>query len=259
MDRRGFLQSGAGAVAGVALAGLVPLSAASALSTGMEGDTASPVAASPVALDAVLSQKYPFTLPALPYAPAAVEPAVDAQTMTIHHDRHHAAYVTNLNKALETQPALHAITLGELLMGLRRWPAAVQTAIRNNGGGHANHALFWNLLAPGAKSAAAPTGQLADMITRDFGTLAVVNTALKTAAVGQFGSGWSWLVKTATNRLAVRGLPNQDSPLLDGELPIVGIDVWEHAYYLKYQNRRADYVDAILARINWDVASAQLG
>jgi Fe-Mn family superoxide dismutase len=259
VDRRGFLQSGAGAVAGVALAGLVPLSAASALSTGMEGDTASPVAASPVALDAVLSQKYPFTLPALPYAPAAVEPAVDAQTMTIHHDRHHAAYVTNLNKALETQPALHAITLGELLMGLRRWPAAVQTAIRNNGGGHANHALFWNLLAPGAKSAAAPTGQLADMITRDFGTLAVVNTALKTAAVGQFGSGWSWLVKTATNRLAVRGLPNQDSPLLDGELPIVGIDVWEHAYYLKYQNRRADYVDAILARINWDVASAQLG
>ncbi len=254
MDRRGFLQSGAGAVAGVALSGLVPLSAAGALRAGMVEDTASPFA-----LDAVLSQKYPFTLPALPYAPAAVEPAVDAQTMTIHHDRHHAAYVTNLNKALEAQPTLHAVTLGELLMGLRRWPAAVQTAIRNNGGGHANHALFWNLLAPGAKSAAAPTGQLADMITRDFGTLAAVNTALKTAAVGQFGSGWSWLVKTATNRLAVRGLPNQDSPLLEGELPIVGIDVWEHAYYLKYQNRRADYVDAILARINWDVASAQLG
>jgi Fe-Mn family superoxide dismutase len=166
--------------------------------------------------------------------------------------------VTNLNKALETQATLHQYTLGELLMGLRRWPAAVQTAIRNNGGGHANHALFWNLLAPGAATAAAPTGKLADMITRDFGSLAALNAALKTAAVGQFGSGWSWLVKTATSRLAVRGLPNQDSPLLEGELPIVGIDVWEHAYYLKYQNRRADYVDAMLTRINWDVAGAQV-
>lgn len=248
MDRRGFLQQGAGAVAGVALSGLVPASAASAL-----------VMPAPLAPDAVLNQKYPFTLPALPYAANAVEPAVDAQTMGIHHDRHHAAYVTNLNKALETQAALQQYTLGELLMGLRRWPAAVQTAIRNNGGGHANHALFWNLLAPGAASAAVPSGRLAEMITRDFESLTALKAAMKTAAVGQFGSGWAWLVKTATSRLAVRGLPNQDSPLLEGELPIVGIDVWEHAYYLKYQNRRADYVDAILARINWDVAGAQVG
>ncbi len=249
MDRRGFLQQGAGAVAGVALSGLVaaPARALPAIVPG------------PFAPDAVLNQRYPFTLPPLPYAATAVEPAVDAQTMGIHHDRHHAAYVTNLNTALASQHALHQYTLGELLMGLRRWPAPVQTAIRNNGGGHANHALFWNLLAPGAASAAAPTGRLAEMITRDFESVAALKAAMKTAAVGQFGSGWAWLVKTATNRLAVRGLPNQDSPLLEGELPIVGIDVWEHAYYLKYQNRRADYVDALLARINWDVAGAQVG
>ena len=250
MDRRGFLQQGAGAVAGVALSGLVTVPAFAA------APMASALAVAP---DAVLSQKYPFTLPPLPYANNAVEPAVDAQTMGIHHDRHHAAYVTNLNNALETQSALHQYTLGELLMGLRRWPAAVQTAIRNNGGGHANHALFWNLLAPGAATAAAPTGRLAEMITRDFESMTALKAAMKAAAVGQFGSGWAWLVKTATSRLAVRGLPNQDSPLLEGELPIVGIDVWEHAYYLKYQNRRADYVDAVLARINWDVAGAQIG
>jgi superoxide dismutase, Fe-Mn family len=252
MDRRGFLQQGAGAAAGVALSGIVPLSAVRAMSAPAAG------AGMRFAPDAVLSQKYPFTLPPLPYANNAVEPAVDAQTMGIHHDRHHAAYVTNLNAALAPQAALHQYTLGELLMGLRRWPAAVQTAIRNNGGGHANHALFWNLLAPGAATAAAPTGRLAEMITRDFESVAAVKAALKTAATGQFGSGWAWLVKTATSRLAVRGLPSQDSPLLEGELPIVGVDVWEHAYYLKYQNRRADYVDAILARINWDVAGAQL-
>ena len=208
-----------------------------------------------VAPDSVLNQKYPFTLAALPYAANAVEPAVDARTMEIHHDRHHAAYVTNLNKAMETQTALHGYTLGELLMGLRRWPASVQTAIRNNGGGHANHALFWQLLSPGG---AIPTGKLAEMITRDFGSVDAVKAALKTAGLGQFGSGWAWLVKTATSRLVVRALPNQDSPLLEGELPIVGVDVWEHAYYLKYQNRRADYLDAVLARLNWDVAGAQV-
>nr|WP_291267581.1 superoxide dismutase [Gemmatimonas sp.] len=253
MDRRGFLQQSAGVVAGVAVSGALPSAIASAANApGMASGVL-------VAPDAVLNQRYPFTLPPLPYAANAVEPAVDAQTMGIHHDRHHAAYVTNLNTALASQSALHQYTLGELLMGLRRWPAPVQTAIRNNGGGHANHALFWNLLAPGAASAAAPTGRLAEMITRDFESVAALKAAMKTAAVGQFGSGWAWLVKTATNRLAVRGLPNQDSPLLEGELPIVGIDVWEHAYYLKYQNRRADYVDALLARINWDVAGAQVG
>jgi Fe-Mn family superoxide dismutase len=211
-----------------------------------------------VAPDAVLSQKYPFVLPPLGYANNAVEPAVDAQTMGIHHDRHHAAYVTNLNTALQSQTALHGLTLGELLMGLRRWPPAVQTAIRNNGGGHANHALFWKLLSPGDAASQVPSGRLAEMITRDFETVEACKAALKAGAVSQFGSGWAWLVKTATSRLAVRTLPNQDSPLLEGELPIIGIDVWEHAYYLKYQNRRADYVDAVLARINWEIAGAQV-
>lgn len=210
-----------------------------------------------VAPDAVLNQKYPFVLPPLGYAVTAIEPAVDAQTMGIHHDRHHAAYVTNLNTALASQPTLHGYTLGELLMGLRRWPAAVQTAIRNNGGGHANHALYWGLLSPSGK-ATAPSGKLAEMIARDFTTVDAVRAALKSAGMGQFGSGWAWLVKTATSRLVVRATANQDSPLLEGELPIVGIDVWEHAYYLKYQNRRADYLDAVLPLINWDVASAQV-
>lgn len=254
MDRRGFLQQGVGAVAGVALSGMV--FPARTVAAGTPALLAKGEAVTVIAPDAVLNQKYPFVLPPLPYANSAVEPAVDAQTMGIHHDRHHAAYVTNLNNALATQSALHQYTLGELLMGLRRWPVAVQTAIRNNGGGHANHALFWNLLTPGG--ATAPTGMLAEMITRDFESVAALKAALKTAAVGQFGSGWAWLVKTATSRLAVRGLPNQDSPLLEGELPIIGIDVWEHAYYLRYQNRRADYVDALLARLNWDVAGAQL-
>ena len=171
--------------------------------------------------DAVLAQRYPFVLPALGYDVKAIEPAIDAQTMTIHHDRHHAA-------------------------------------IRNNGGGHANHALYWELLAPGSATSAAPSGQLSEMIVRDFSTLDACKAALKAAGLAQFGSGWAWLVKTATSRLVVRGLPNQDSPLLEGELPIIGLDVWEHAYYLRYQNRRADYLDALLARLNWDVASAQL-
>jgi superoxide dismutase, Fe-Mn family len=208
--------------------------------------------------DAVLAQRYPFVLPALGYDAKVIEPVIDAQTMTIHHDRHHAAYVTNLNKALEAFPDLHQYTLGELLMGMRKWPAAVQTAIRNNGGGHANHALYWELLAPGSATSAAPSGPLREMIVRDFATLDACTAALKAAGLAQFGSGWAWLVKTATSRLVVRGLPNQDSPLLEGELPIIGLDVWEHAYYLTYQNRRADYLDAVLARINWDVAGAQL-
>ena len=212
----------------------------------------------PRSLFDLYAEHYPFTLPPLGYAPAAVEPAVDAATMSLHHDRHHAAYVNTLNAALKDRPELHGTTLGELLMGLRKWPAAVQTAIRNHGGGHANHALFWQLLAPGAPSASAPGGQLAEWIIRDFGSVDACKAALKAAGVGQFGSGWAWLVKTATNHLVVKGLPNQDSPLLEGELPVVGLDVWEHAYYLKYQNRRADYLDALLGRINWDVAAAQL-
>ncbi len=224
----------------------------------MSGPFADGTHTATVAPDPVLQQKYPFILPPLGYANNAVEPAVDARTMRVHHDLHHAAYVNSLNTVLASQTALQDRTLGELLMGLRRWPESVRTAIRNHGGGHANHALYWKLLSPGDAEAQRPTGRLEEMITRDFETLEACKAALRSAAVAQFGSGWAWLVKTATSRLAVRALPNQDSPLLDGELPIVGIDVWEHAYYLSYQNRRADYVDAVLARVNWKVAGEQI-
>lgn len=240
MDRRGFLKTSAGAAAG--------LTVLSALDTPVALASPSRVA------DDVLSQHYPFVLPALGYAENAVEPAVDAQTMSIHHDKHHAAYVTNLNKALESQTALQSKTLRELLTGLSSLPDGVRNAVRNNGGGHANHALYWGLLAPnGAK---APSGALASAVMRDFGSVAACLAAMKTAGLGQFGSGWSWLVRDGGGKLSVRATPNQDTPLTDGMRPIVGVDVWEHAYYLKYQNRRTDYLDAVLGALNWDAAGA---
>jgi superoxide dismutase, Fe-Mn family len=242
MDRRTFLQGSLGAAAAVAATATLA-ERASAAATRHWG----------IAED-VLNQHYPFALPPLGYANDAVEPAVDAVTMGIHHDKHHAAYVTNLNKALETQPALQGKTLRELLTSLGSLPDAVRNAVRNNGGGHANHAMFWMLLAPGG--AKAPTGALAAAITRDFGSQAACVAALKAAGVGQFGSGWSWLIRDAAGKLSARGMPNQDTPISDGSWAVLGVDVWEHAYYLKYQNRRADYLDAVLAALNWDVAGA---
>lgn len=242
MDRRDFLRASASAAAGLTALSAIGGRAAGASTSWRE------------LADDVLSQKYPFVLPALGYADSAVEPAVDAQTMSIHHDKHHASYVTNLNKALETQVPLQAKTLRDLLTGLATLPDGVRNAVRNNGGGHANHAMFWTLLAPnGAK---APTGALASAITRDFGSIAACTAAMKAAGLAQFGSGWTWLVRDGGGKLTVRGSANQDTPLTDGLKPIVGIDVWEHAYYLKYQNRRADYLDAVLAALNWDVAGA---
>ncbi len=242
MDRRDFLRTSAGAAAG--------LTALSAIGAPAAGASAS----SRAFADDVLSQKYPFALPPLGYADNAVEPAVDAQTMSIHHDKHHAAYVTNLNKALETQLPLQGKTLRDLLTGLATLPDGVRNAVRNNGGGHANHAMFWTLLAPnGAK---APSGALASAIMRDFGSIAACTTAMKAAGLAQFGSGWTWLVRDGGGTLSVRGSANQDTPLTDGMKPIIGVDVWEHAYYLKYQNRRTDYLDAVLAALNWDAAGA---
>ena len=241
MDRRSFVRTSAvsAAAAGLTMLTTTELAAASR-SWGVAAD--------------VLLQKYPFTLPPLGSANDAVEPTVDAATMGIHHDKHHAAYVTNLNKALETQPALQGRTLRELLSGLSALPDSVRNAVRNNGGGHANHSMFWPLLAP--RGAKAPTGALAAAVTRDFGSLAACVAALKAAGVGQFGSGWTWLVRDGAGKLTAKALPNQDTPLSDGAWPVLGVDVWEHAYYLKYQNRRADYLDAVLAAINWDVAGA---
>ena len=249
MDRRKFLHTAAaGTVATSALSTLLAESAkASTTGASIGGSDVLPV------VDDVLAQTYPFTLPALGYANAAVEPAVDAMTMSIHHDKHHAAYVTNLNKALETQPKLQKKTLRELLTSLSSVPDAARNAVRNNGGGHANHAMFWQVLSPGG--APAPTGALLTAINKDFGSVVACTAALKAAGVAQFGSGWTWLMRGASGKLIVRGTPNQDTPLSTGARVLLGIDVWEHAYYLKYQNRRPDYLDAVLGALNWDVVA----
>ena len=197
----------------------------------------------------------PFTLPALPYAPAALEPHIDATTMEIHHGRHHKTYIDNLNKALESQPTLAAKTIEELLMDIKSVPESVRQAVINNGGGHANHAMFWTIMAPGAGGA--PTGELSDLINAAFGDLTAFRAKIKENALGQFGSGWSWLVYGDGKLHAVKK-PNQDSPLMDGHYPILGIDVWEHAYYLKYQNKRADYVDAWWNTVNWSAVAERL-
>ncbi|MDB5108961.1 MAG: superoxide dismutase [Mucilaginibacter sp.] len=190
-----------------------------------------------------------FTLPALSYATDALEPHIDKMTMEIHHGKHHQAYVTNLNKALEGKPeADHSIE--EILASISKFPPAV----RNNGGGHYNHTMFWTLLSP--NGGGEPTGALADAIKSTFGSFADLKTKMSDAGATRFGSGWAWLIVTADKKLAVSSTPNQDNPLMDiAEVkgtPILGIDVWEHAYYLKYQNRRPDYLAAIWNVINWN-------
>jgi Fe-Mn family superoxide dismutase len=188
----------------------------------------------------------------LGYAFDALEPHIDARTMEIHHGKHHAAYVTNLNKALEAYPDLQAKTVEDLLRHFDAVPDAIKTAVRNHGGGHANHTLFWEILGPGGGGE--PGGALGDAIARDFGSFAAMREKLNAAAAGQFGSGWGWLV-VADGRLEVLATPNQDSPLMQGKTPILGIDVWEHAYYLNYQNRRPDYLTAIWNVIDWQAVA----
>jgi Fe-Mn family superoxide dismutase len=188
-------------------------------------------------------------LPKLPYAADALEPHLDARTMEIHHDKHHAAYVTNLNKALESHPDLQKLSVEELLKSIERVPESIRGAVRNHGGGHANHTLFWESLA--AHGGGAPSGELAAAIDRSFGDFDSLKTKLTAAAMGQFGSGWGWLVSSGDG-LEVIARPNQDSPLMEGKLPLLGVDVWEHAYYLKYQNRRADYLSAWWNVVDWN-------
>ena len=197
----------------------------------------------------------PFTLPALGYAYDALEPHIDAETMQIHHDKHHAAYVKNLNAAVAKHPELGTKTIEAILADLSAVPEDIRTAVRNNGGGHYNHSLFWTLLKKGGGGA--PTGEIAAAITRDFGSYAAFQEALTKAATGQFGSGWAWLTADAGGKLAVSGTPNQDTPLSQGLTPLLGIDVWEHAYYLKYRNVRASYVAAFYNLINWDTVNAR--
>jgi Fe-Mn family superoxide dismutase len=194
-------------------------------------------------------------LPALPYAFNALEPHIDEMTMRIHHDKHHAAYVTNLNTALDKHPALQGKSAEELIKSLNAVPEEIRTAVRNNGGGHVNHTMFWQIMGPGASGA--PTGAIADAITSTFGSFDSFKDQLTKAAMGRFGSGWAWLVQK-DGKLSVESTANQDNPLMDGKWPVMGIDVWEHAYYLKYQNRRADYVGAWWSVVNWAEVNRRL-
>jgi superoxide dismutase, Fe-Mn family len=196
-----------------------------------------------------------FTLPPLPYSTNALEPYIDAQTMEIHHDRHHATYVTNLNGAVEKHPELGDRTIEALLSDLAAVPEDVRTVVRNNGGGHYNHSIFWEIMGP--NGGADPTGDIAGAIAEAFGDFSSFKDALSKAAVGQFGSGWSWAYLSG-GKLTVKGFPNQDNPIMDGGVPILGVDVWEHAYYLKYQNKRADYVAAWWNTLNWSAINTRL-
>jgi Fe-Mn family superoxide dismutase len=188
------------------------------------------------------------SLPPLPYPHDALEPHIDKQTMEIHHGKHHAAYVNNLNAALEKHPDLQSKSVEDLIRGLSTVPEAIRTAVRNNGGGHANHTMFWQIMGPNAGGA--PTGAIADAINGSFGSFDKLKEELKKAATGRFGSGWAWVIESG-GKLTVESTANQDSPLMEGKKPVFGIDVWEHAYYLKYQNRRPDYVDAWWNVVNW--------
>lgn len=196
----------------------------------------------------------PFSLPKLPYPYDALEPYIDALTMQIHHDKHHQAYVNNLNKAVASEPSLAGVSVEDLLRRLDTLPPVVRNAIRNQGGGHANHSLFWMTLTPASKSGKA-SGQLAKALDQSFGGQDKFVEKLQAAALAQFGSGWAWLSLDEQKNLVLDSAPNQDSPLTTKRQPLFGVDVWEHAYYLKYQNRRADYLKAIINVINWDYIS----
>ena len=190
-----------------------------------------------------------YTLPDLPYAYGALEPYIDEETMHLHHDKHHNTYVTNLNSAIEKYPELGEKTIEELLSDMDAIPTDIKTAVRNNGGGHANHSFFWEIMAPNAGGE--PTGEIKEAINEAFGDFSSFKEEFKKAAAGRFGSGWAWLVME-NGKLAITSTANQDSPLMEGKTPILGLDVWEHAYYLKYKNVRPDYIAAFWNVINWD-------
>ncbi|MDP9727586.1 superoxide dismutase [Alicyclobacillus tolerans] len=189
-----------------------------------------------------------FQLPPLPYAFNALEPHIDALTMEIHHDRHHGTYVNNLNAALEGHADLQSKSIEDLLSHLDAVPENIRTAVRNNGGGHANHSMFWEILSP--NGGGAPTGEIAKAIDETFGSFEKFQEEFTKAATGRFGSGWAWLVVDG-GKLSIMSTPNQDNPMMEGKKPVLGLDVWEHAYYLKYQNKRPDYIKAFWNLINW--------
>jgi Fe-Mn family superoxide dismutase len=191
----------------------------------------------------------PFQVPPLPYDFAALEPHIDAQTMQIHHDKHHGAYVTNLNAALEKHPDIAKKSAEDIIKNLNSVPEDIRTAVRNNGGGHVNHSMFWQIMAP--KAGGEPSGPLADAIEKAFGSFADFQAKFNDTGAKRFGSGWVWLVRTKDGKLDVISTPNQDNPMMDGHWPIMGNDVWEHAYYLKYKNVRGDYLKAWWNVVNW--------
>ena len=236
MNRRQALQKTALVTAACATVGTLPGS--------LKAQAAAPAAA----------PTGPFKLPALPYAFDALEPHIDARTMEIHHDRHHAAYVTNLNKAVAGHPRLEKMGVEQIVRNLDDVPEGIRVAVRNNGGGHYNHSLFWQMMKKGGGGT--PTGALAKAVDRKFGNFAGLKEELTGAATKVFGSGWAWLVLDS-DELKVVSTPNQDSPLSKGQIPLLGLDVWEHAYYLKYQNKRADYINAFYNVINWDFVAAR--
>ena len=195
-------------------------------------------------------------LPPLPYNHGALEPHIDAQTMQLHHGKHHQTYITNLSAALDKHPELHKKSLDDLIRGANSVPEDIRTAVRNNGGGHWNHSQFWKWMAPNAGGA--PSGAIADAITSSFGGFDKFKEQFQAAGLGRFGSGWAWLVDNA-GKLEITSTPNQDNPLMDGKKAVLGVDVWEHAYYLKYQNRRADYLGAWWNVVNWAEINKRLG
>ena len=194
--------------------------------------------------------KYPYSLPSLPYPYDALEPYIDKMTMEIHHTKHHQGYINNLNSALEKYSEFHNLELEEILKNLNQLPEEIRTTVRNNGGGHYNHTLFWEIMKP--NGGGEPKGKLKEEIEKNFGSFEEFKNLFSEIAIKHFGSGWAWLVITSDKKLKVYSLPNQDSPLMNGDIPIMGLDVWEHAYYLKYQNRRNEYVEAWWNIVNWD-------
>jgi Fe-Mn family superoxide dismutase len=196
---------------------------------------------------------FPAELPPLPYDAAALQPTIDAETMNLHHDKHHAAYVNKLNEALQQNPDFQQMSLVELLQTLDRLPDSIRGTVRNNGGGHLNHSMFWQIMAPNAGGE--PTGEIGEAIAQSFGSFDQFKQQFNQAGIGQFGSGWVWLVRDPQGTLRITTTPNQDNPVLQGMSPILGNDVWEHAYYLSYQNRRADYLNSWWNIVNWEVVN----
>ncbi len=216
----------------------------------MMGVASRPTWAGQLPQDAIAQNSTPYTLPPLPYAYDALEPYIDARTMQFHHDKHHAAYVNNLNAALNQHPEIANQSLSALLKDLNKVPEDIRTTIRNNGGGHLNHSLFWEIMTP--SGGGEPTGAIATTINQTFGDFKTFQEQFNETGAKRFGSGWVWLVLTPNQQLQILSTPNQDSPLMAGNTPIMGNDVWEHAYYLNYQNRRADYLKAWWNVLNWD-------